>query len=775
MDTLQLGSTYSRYYARKAARDMCELPKTKIRPDFEFGQDDQSWTGPNPRYKSRRLIHIGLKSFDTFPDGTNVCQNDNEWHMNIRHVLTHEEGHVFHTTERAWDMAQSNGVKDVISYCYEKTTGIKLFARNDQQYEDAVRDLFMNHGLMINMDMVRGLVHMIINSIEDGRMERRMAASRPGFKADLRVCRGKRWMHSPVATDTDNVPDLDNPGHLLIVVCNQILSFATMGIWQKGYMDYIVGTKAEAEVKKLLPEIRAGVMSRSCKSGMMHAGKIIEMMCPLFYDACTIKDFPKALMNALKQIAAALPDMDSDGNSSTKYDADEHSEEQKEEDPRKGDYQLSTEDGDSSENKVVFNIFAEADEGESGDDGSENASGAEKKGGDTKNNSREQMSKSNKKDQNASVSGRDNSDESEDNTASKQDSAGNDAQDMPVQSDDTNSGGMLQSSGGAGGSRGQHATRGLQEPEVEEIRQAMKSAVEEATKESEYTQQAIKRSGKSDEKVVYDCSKIEDKIDISSICDDFKELFREYPLTEDLPVSIEQEALVIRRKYEEYFQSLRRPTLRAQRSGRIDLRSLTKVVTRNLDVFTQPGEDHSFSGCIEILVDRSGSMGGTKMDHAMEICAMLEEVFKGLIPLKITAFDMYYATVFEVIKNWEDNLPKNGCWNFLRYARSGGGTPTSEALLIAQKELLARADKHKLLILITDENSCNTNSTLNDVIRHVRASGIQLSAFYIEERMSKNDIESFKALFDNIDALAIKPEELSEAMLPVVKKFTHQK
>lgn len=745
MDTLQLGSVYSRYYAKKAARDMCGLPKTKIRPDFEFGNDAQSWTGPNPRNVGRRLIHIGLQSFGKFPDEVNVCENENEWHMNVRHVLTHEEGHVFHTTDRAWQMAHVNGARNIVSYCYKKTTGTKLYARDDKQYDQAVRDLFMNHGLMINMDMVQKFVHMIINSVEDGRMERRMAASRPGFKADLRVCRGKRWLHSPVALDTGDAPDLDNPAVLLVCVCNQILSFSTMGIWQKGYMDYLAGTKAEEEVKKLLPNIRAGVTARSCKQGMIYAGKIIEQLCPLFYDACTIKDFPKQMMDMLNQLAGALPDMDKNGDSSTQYDADEHSEEQSETDPGEGDYQLSDasdEDGSSSDTKVTFNIFTDDESGE--DEESDGSSEGDDKPQSGK-------GKNGQKKPSAAKEG-----DSED------------------QSDAKSSDGGVITHGGASGSKNQRASN-LRDSDIEAVEKAMKEAVEEAESESRYTKQAVKQSGRTQKKPVYDNTRIEDEIDIASICTDFKEFFRAYPLTEDLPVSIEQEALVIRRKYEEYFQSLRRPITRGQRSGRLDLRSLTRVATKSLDVFTQPGEDHSFSGCIEILVDRSGSMDGEKMNRAMEICAILEEIFKGLLPLKITAFDMYTGTIFEVIKNWEDCLPKNGCWNFLKYGRSRGGTPTEEALLISEKELLSRSDKHKLLILITDENAMCAGSGVRNAIRHVRASGIQLSAFYIEEGIRKEDIDSFKELFDNMDALAVNPDELADAMLPVVKKFTHQK
>lgn len=751
MDTLELGKKYSRYYARKASRDLCSLPKTKIRPDFEFGEDDASWTGTNPRNPHKRLIHLGLKSFANFPDGTPVCTSENEWHCNIRHVLTHEEGHVFHTTERAWIMVHQNGVKDIIAYCYEKKTGVKLFARTDEQYDAAVCDLYKSYNMLINMEIVKQFVHMIANSIEDGRMERRMAASRPGFKADLRACRGKRWLHSPVALDSNKAPDYSNPSNLLIGVCNQILSFATMGIWQRGYMQYVRGTKVEEEVQKLLPEIRAGVTARSCKAGMVHAGNIIRALCPLFYDACTIQDFPKELQELLEQLASAMPDLGKDGNGKTEYNADESSEEQMESDPGEGAYQLSDDTGDgagSSETKVVFNIFADEDE----DEALSHSAGGNGKS--DKSNGAEDAEK-----QGTASSGESGEGGANGNATSAKAGATPDA--------------PAASYGGDSGSKGQDAT-GFQDGDVEKIEQAMKDAVQQANAESGYTKRAVQRTESVQKKPVYDTRSVLQDVDVSKICTNFHEYFRAYKLTEDLPVSIEQESLVIRRKYEEYFQSRRKPAQRGQRSGRLDPRSLTRVVTKSLDVFNLPAEDHSFSGCIEMLVDRSGSMSGWKMKQAMEICAMLEEIFSGLLPLKIVAFDMSGGVNVEVIKNWNDDLPKNGCWNFLKYERAGGGTPTKETLLIAEEELLTRAEKHKLIVLITDENCYCANSALQNAIRHVRSKGIQLSAFYIETRMPEASIRSFKELFDNMDALATTPDHLAEEMLPVIKKFTHQ-
>lgn len=735
-ESIKYGRKYERYYARKVSRDLCGIPRTKIKPDFEFGNDDAAWTGPSPHNPRRRILHLGLAMFTRFPDGTAMWSSENEWNTNVRYVLTHEEGHVIHTTDRAFRMAQVNGTRAVLEYAYAKASGNKIVITRDEQSEAILKELREKYHVYMNMHMISSLVHMIVNSIEDGRMERRMSSSRPGFRADLRYCRGQRWLHSPISST--NIPDMSDVRDVFITICNQILSFATMGIWQRGYLDYLVGSPVETQVKVVLPDIKAGVTARSCKKGMESAVEIIKKLCPVFYEACLMDDFEQMMSEMIQQLAQALPDLNGNGDDNSTYDADEKSKEQQDTNPDVGTSQLA--DSENNDEKPLFNIFT--------DDVDENNEESSDSDGSSQNKSAIDGNGQNGNDEKKSSQG--------DEQKKKQQKGHNLGQ------------------GGQAGSLEQDATDGSME-DVRMIEKAMEDAAANTFKESSYSCQSVQMEGKDEKKDVVDKTSIAASAkNISSICTDFHEYFRKYELTENLPISIEQQGKVIRRRYEEYFQSRRRPAERGMRVGRLDPTRLTAVVTKSMDIFKTPGDDNVFSGCIEILVDHSGSMSGEKMENAMEICALLEEIFKGMIPLKIVAFDMYRETNFEIIKNWNDDCHRNCCWNYLKYCRDGGGTPTKEALLIAQQEILARPEKHKLIILITDESAGCCNDKLKDVIRTVRASGVQLSSVYIESHMSDSMIASFKGLFDNIDALAVEPCELSDALLPVVKKFTHK-
>lgn len=741
---------YFGYYARKAARDLSgaffRIGVKPKRVDLEFGMDEACYSSPNENLPGRYLIHMGLMHFGTYPDGTPVCSSEKDMHTQVRYVQDHEEGHILFTTERAWTMAIDNGTKNVVTYIAEHALGRKVRITDEESIKQTIKLVHDQAKLNINLNMIQQMVHFICNSIEDGRMERKMAAMMPGFKTDMRMARGAYWMHAPIG-DEENP---DEPIGMFFISCNQILSLATTGLWQKGFIKKLSGTNVEKTVRPLIPKIEAGVTARSCKKGMKYAVEIIGDLCPLFYDACVSdvnEQLEQALSGFMNDVGQTLPDLGKNGESKTQYSADEKHDaaEEKKESTQAGqdkntqqaqsgglspDQSAVTEQGQSS-----FNIFEDGEEtgpegGKAGASGTANAEAGNGSQG-----------------------------------TQPQPNAGS----QPLAGPKSGDTGTVQNA--RSGSAGQDvAGKG---DDADMVIKAMDAAVEAAAAETSFAEKAIKATGSAKKKEVVDKSTIASAIgDVSDICSDFNEFTRRYKLTEELPADIKEECRTARAKYEHYFVSRRKPAQRGARAGKLDPRSFSRIVMREIDVFQKPGEDNSFSGCIYVLVDNSGSMSGRKKVSAMEICARLEEIFKGLVPLKIAAFDTSRGTNIETIKNWNDDLVKNCSWNFLKYGRDGGGTPTKEALLIAQRELMNRSEQHKLIILITDENAYCAHGDLPKVINSVRKCGIQLSATYIEEYFDENDKEAFERLFGKGDALVAKPDEIVGAILPVVKKFT---
>ncbi|MDY6278700.1 MAG: hypothetical protein SPL63_01090 [Roseburia faecis] len=728
---------YRSYYAHKVARDLCDENPV---PQFEFGDDSDSWT---TSADGRRIIHIGLKFFEQFPDGTEVCKNEEEWHTHVRYVTGHEEGHIIHTTNRAWIAALTNSIHYFIDYAVQRVTGQQMRLVKEDDYSKALQYLSDHYHVSFNMRSVQQFTHFIVNSIEDGRMERRMASAYPGFKIDMRYCRAKTWMHSPIDTATD----ISNPAGKLIAILNQVLSLATTGLYQKGFLNTVTDPSVVTEVNSLKPLIEKGVTARSCRKGLWYAEEINRRLTPLFFDACQLSEFEKALNDFIKSVLASLPDLTENGEDKTQYDADENSTEQQ--DGKAAPYQLTDDSDENAPKEPSFNIF---------------------------NDDRETKEAEEEDQSNADAEGKNNMPEAEEYNSSNADGnedKGTDKNADKSSSSENSNNSKGHDAGGKSGSKGQYVPSGTMADEAS-VLQAMKEAAEEAGRASKdtKTQESSKPAppkGKTDSSTV--ASAIGD---VSDICRDFIEEPRVYELTEDLPADIESECRTAHALYEEYFKSRRKPTEYHKRTGKIDPRGVIRLATRQIDIFKQKGEDNSFSGCIEVLVDRSGSMAGDKMRHAMEVGARLEGIFSGLVPLKIAAFDTYGGVVFETIKNWEDEGGKNRCWNFLKYGRDGGGTPTLPAVRIAERELTARPEKHKMLILITDESGDYAGDGLDSAIKEIRSNGVKFVGVYIEHDMSELNKRGFYRLFDNKDALAISPDELTGSLLPIVKDFTRQ-
>jgi len=753
-ESLAYGKKYRRYYERKVARDMCGLQNP---PYLEFGEDDAAWTAPVPNSK-KRVIHIGLGGVAAYPDQSPMFETEADWHCQIRYLIGHEEGHNEYTTDRAWTMVQENSFRHFVLYAAEQLTGSKPRLVKHEDYKKMLEYLEAQYQYACNVRMLQSFIHFVANSIEDGRIERRKAAKNPGFKQDQRFCRAQTWIHSPITEPID----VTDARMRLITDLNQILSLATTGLWQKGYMQFVAGTVCEQDVRQVLPDIEFGATTRSCAKGMAAAQRIIEAMFPLFFEACRKTDFEQAFEEFLKQVLAALPDL----GDKSQYSADEKGDAEAEQEGSNG-AQL----GDNSlESPITFNIFKEADEDEeqngTGNGGTGGGQESDQNGsGSSSGSANESDGNQDGKDQSQNGSGKENAgEEKESGSQNGSNSSKKNSSNQPSQNERV---------GGAAGSN--YGSGSGAEAKIMDTLKESQDRNEDAAKEAEAASAADERRQEAERKEpsATDDSLTSDTVDISEIVDenDFHEEIFDRNLAEELPVVIEDQCRIARNMYEEYFKGRRKPVKRHQRTGKLDTHALVRAAMHDIDLFKQPGEDDSFSGCIDVLIDRSGSMCGFKIGEAMEFGARLEQIFKGLVPLKISTFNGGYGIETVIIKNWNDDIPKNACWGYRIHGDVGGGTPTEEMLQIAQKELEARSEKHKLLILLTDE--CG-NHEIQKIIRDIRKDGITFCACYIEEGISDASKEAFLDMCDNRDAFAVEPDKLTESLLPVVKHFTQQ-
>ena len=308
----------------------------------------------------------------------------------------------------------------------------------------------------------------------------------------------------------------------------------------------------------------------------------------------------------------------------------------------------------------------------------------------------------------------------------------------------------------------------------------MRKAVETASKASESTVTTMESVNRSMSQVQEreDTALAADAIGqdvIQEICKHYHEHLRQYELKDELPVQVFQECSLVRRQYEQYFRSRMKPT-RKIRSPVSLIHISSPGWYRGIWMCTDGSQRMDpFPDAFISFWTIQVPCRGERKDWACNTLTRAEEYLKGLVPLKIVAFDSTSSVNVEIIKNWDEVKKQNCSWNYARYSRSGGGTPTKEVLNIAMLEIMKRSAKHKMIVLITDEHSGCSNDRLQPMIRQVRANGIQLCAIYIENGMNERNINSFRELFDNTDAVACEPSQIGKELLPVIQKFTQQR
>ena len=110
-----------------------------------------------------------------------------------------------------------------------------------------------------------------------------------------------------------------------------------------------------------------------------------------------------------------------------------------------------------------------------------------------------------------------------------------------------------------------------------------------------------------------------------------------------VPQEAVRKTRLLRKQIEQLIATKSPMTLRNQQTGRLDVRSLYKAGMNDSNLFMRQNHPVNSSWAIGILIDHSGSMSGDKIEAAHQASIELEELLKGLVPLKITGFTNKYS------------------------------------------------------------------------------------------------------------------------------------
>ncbi|MBM4091025.1 MAG: hypothetical protein FJ276_16625 [Planctomycetes bacterium] len=169
-----------------------------------------------------------------------------------------------------------------------------------------------------------------------------------------------------------------------------------------------------------------------------------------------------------------------------------------------------------------------------------------------------------------------------------------------------------------------------------------------------------------------------------------------------------------------YFERLARRHVEeyGTRSGRrLDLAQIRSIaLSRRLNIMVRGYEQVGADAYLGILVDRSGSMTGDKLERAKKFCALLAEGARGIPELDghISAFD-------------DESFYRLGDLNRTSIATltAGGGNNDAGALARAAELALRSGKQHRLLIMISDglPTECTLESLRNLVALVTRKYG----------------------------------------------------
>ena len=758
-------------------RNEIEFSETKMKtPDIDFYEDEEQFFDP-----SVWSIHIGSIGITNRFE----AEDEKDFAKALEFVQGHESQHVHSTASKPYAWGIQRGTETIMEYIASVEDPKRKF-RREKDYENYSEEL-NSKGIYISWNNVRQMVAGIANSIEDGRIEGIRASKYKGF-ANLRTFyRGIFWRQG----GDDELKDYSdiNAGEKLRVIANQILFLATCQLYQPNFFMTYVGTPMMDEVNELIPIIAKGVSAKTCREMATQVIEVCKKLAPLMYEAFRISKKDMEARRALeKMMSDILSAMIENGLDKISGISENHEEQGGGDFPSvfgesdlvitlpDDQYDKLMENADEQESKgngiqVKREHPKEGEKSDESDNDSENGQGSG-------NSASDPNGKEENQDTDSSSAGQGENSEKTDNDSGSSSENGENSENDQDSSESSSSSSEKPSDGDPNGKSAAQIDTSKNSSINEAVEKAMKEAADKTNVAAEKAIDDINSSITCEKKAackkeVIDKEKAVDPKEMKDICNNFIENKRKYEVKDNMPAVLEARCRAMYRKNKRYFKSLSTPNVSHLDSGSVDPSLLYGLSFGDTEVFRKNGKDKKFDGCAYLLIDNSGSMYGNKRTEACKAAAVIEEGFKGLIPIKIVAFDECGTIVHEVVKNWDENLSHNCCWNFCLHGRDGNGNEDGYDIKIATRELLKRPESRKMLCILSD-GAPGDMHLVNQAVKEARKKGVEVySIFFSEGSIDRYEIESMKNMYEK-DYICCPLSELDENLSKLFKKFSRR-
>ena len=799
------------------------LADRKRVPGIGFFEDANQYFDPRA-YK----IHLGIYG----PLEIFQVETEEDYVAAVEYFYGHENQHVRSTANKPYDNGVLRSMHAIVEYIAAKE-GIRKNFRNDRDYEVFVEKELPAHGIHVNARMLMEMSSWLMNAVEDGRIERIRSIEFPGFERQRRYFRAIVWNQDqefkPWAEGLDDSEKLHlHLGNILSLATTglymkgfvaeygntelmeetkKFIPYVAKGVLSTRTRQmadnvvelaklvapyiYSAAKMSEAQVafqkmmQQLMSQLMAGLMDPSQMAPTSEREEEIDdgmpnSVFPMSDMVLVLDDetYDK-LMEKMKQsgkgegggimIQREHPKEEDKKDGDGKGSGSGQSSDEKDGDKKDGKGSVSGQNGDEKE-EHGSNGSGQKNGSEGQENGSNGANG-DKEGQDSNQQSGGQSDgqQGNSSNQNSSSNSANNSKSNSSSKGNKQ--PGNQPYDKEYSKGEAGA-------GEANGNQGSHSAGGGEGGTVEMVIEQMKEAAEQCRYDvSELItsiNQSIEHTAKTNRgnaPIVNNTDKPITAEEVKDICSrGFEERKRIYKMDQPLPPLLNARAKAFRKKNERYFRSLSTPNVSHLDSGSVDPSRIYGLAMGDTDIFRRIGQDKKFNGCVYLLVDNSGSMAGNKRLEACQAAAVIEEGFKGIIPIKIVAFDTNGQIIHEVIKGWDESQKLNCCWNFAQHGRSGCGNDDAKDILIAQRELLSRHEEKKLLIVLSDGAPSSVEQT-RVAIAETRKKGINVYGIYFEEGCIGSDAKEFEYMYEK-DFVCCELNNVDEELTKLMMKFS---
>lgn len=208
--------------------------------------------------------------------------------------------------------------------------------------------------------------------------------------------------------------------------------------------------------------------------------------------------------------------------------------------------------------------------------------------------------------------------------------------------------------------------------------------------------------------------------------------------------------------------------------GKFRGNGVTRLVNKELNVFSQKQQAMDVNTDIMVMVDISSSMSGSKMVAARDGCAGFATVLQDLqANYGILAFgsNLHWVKKINTKSNSHDVLNKVASLD------TAGGTTMMNGIVEASQSLLATRNRNKTLVLITDGEPTDAlrNNYLRfegtddptEVLKNVQAAGINTYTILIRMPQHVRKWQASKLKVANI----MQSDELPSAMIEIIREI----